>query len=285
MAALLLSLPRLAPRLGAPLAMAPLPPSPLLASIEQPLSSLPALPFPPDAFATLQQAFASPIQFPVLYLGFVAYVGEVFAELLDVARPTSVALTAFSALLAVMMGLLLGDRSDFTESTRLDREIDALLVSEMPEEVARQWDEGRVVACDSRTFYEKENIPRVSAGLWLELVCCVALDFGGLGSYFFSRVGEFSDLLYAGELCYIDFTPCQVTLSLNSFSAINAFVINLFFDWPGWAVFAFWEEVLPFTDIIPSATLGWIFVVTPLHRSVMLKAILVHAQKSSTRRN
>ena len=41
---------------------------------------------------------------------------------------------------------------------------------------------------------------------------------------------------------------------------LNAFVIELFFDWPALALLAFWEELLPFTDILPTATAGWLIV-------------------------
>ena len=46
------------------------------------------------------------------------------------------------------------------------------------------------------------------------------------------------------------------------FAVLNAFVIELLFDWPELAAFAFWEELLPFSDFLPTATIGWALVVT-----------------------
>jgi hypothetical protein len=36
--------------------------------------------------------------------------------------------------------------------------------------------------------------------------------------------------------------------------------VTLVLDWPLLAAFAFWEEVLPLTDVLPSATVGWLLV-------------------------
>ena len=44
------------------------------------------------------------------------------------------------------------------------------------------------------------------------------------------------------------------------FAVFYAFVIELFFDWPILAVFALWEEALPLSDFVPTATIGWVLV-------------------------
>lgn len=72
------------------------------------------------------------------------------------------------------------------------------------------------------------------------LVLCVALDLVGYFTYAIPVLGEFGDLLWApisGLLFY-----------------------KLFGGWKGalGGVFAFTEEILPFTDFIPSFTIGWL---------------------------
>ena len=74
----------------------------------------------------------------------------------------------------------------------------------------------------------------------MELLLCVGLDAAGAASLFYPVGGELADV---------------------GFALLYAFLIELFFDWPQLALFAFWEEALPFTDFIPSATIGWLLVV------------------------
>jgi hypothetical protein len=81
----------------------------------------------------------------------------------------------------------------------------------------------------------------VSAGLWVELLACVGLDAAGEASLFYP-VGELADAGWA---------------------FFSALVVELFFDWPQLALVALWEELLPFTDALPTATIGW-FLVTVL---------------------
>jgi hypothetical protein len=79
----------------------------------------------------------------------------------------------------------------------------------------------------------------VTAILWLQLVLCIAIDAAGDASLFYP-IGEFWDI---------------------PFAVFSALVIELFFGWPALAIVAFWEELLPLTDILPTATLGWLLVV------------------------
>ena len=51
-------------------------------------------------------------------------------------------------------------------------------------------------------------------------------------------------------------------LCTTVYNVSPAFVIELLFDWPELAAFAFWEELLPFSDFLPTATIGWALVVT-----------------------
>ena len=79
----------------------------------------------------------------------------------------------------------------------------------------------------------------ISAVLWAELIICVLVDACGDASLFYP-IGEAFDLV---------------------FGFVSALVIELIFDWPALALFGLWEELLPFTDVIPTATIGWILVV------------------------
>lgn len=72
------------------------------------------------------------------------------------------------------------------------------------------------------------------------LILCLALDAIGYFTYAIPFLGEFGDILWApvsGLLFY-----------------------KLFGGWKGalGGFFSFAEEILPFTDFVPSFTLGWI---------------------------
>lgn len=72
------------------------------------------------------------------------------------------------------------------------------------------------------------------------LLLCLLLDAVGYFSYAVPALGEFSDLIWApisGLLFY-----------------------QLFGGWKGalGGMFSFAEEILPFTDFIPSFTIGWV---------------------------
>ena len=90
----------------------------------------------------------------------------------------------------------------------------------------------------------------VSPGLWLELILCVLLDAAGDASLFYPLNGGDESLFYhLNEVTDV------------GFAFTYAFAIELFFDWPALALLAFWEELLPFVDIVPTATFGWFLVV------------------------
>ncbi|CAN5770217.1 hypothetical protein BH11BAC3_BH11BAC3_04920 [soil metagenome] len=78
----------------------------------------------------------------------------------------------------------------------------------------------------------KVTLPRI----WL----CIILDLIGMSSFFFPLLGEFSDLIWA---------------------PLSALIFNYLFGGKlgkiG-GVLSFLEEILPFTDIIPSFTIGWL---------------------------
>lgn len=92
-------------------------------------------------------------------------------------------------------------------------------------EQAQLWDRGvpsDLLADASRGPAGKKGQRRLSVGVWLELILCVVLDVAGFASYFFPRLGEFSDL---------------------GFSFVSAFILEIVFGWPELAIFNFWEEV------------------------------------------
>lgn len=72
------------------------------------------------------------------------------------------------------------------------------------------------------------------------LILCLALDAIGYFTYAIPLLGEFGDLVWAPVSGIIFY--------------------RLFGGWKGalGGVFSFVEEVLPFTDFIPTFTIGWI---------------------------
>lgn len=70
------------------------------------------------------------------------------------------------------------------------------------------------------------------------LYLSLAIDALGMLSYLIPGIGEWTDI---------------------GMAAITAFAIYKNYGSIGWASFGFIEEILPFTDAIPSATLAWIF--------------------------
>eukprot|EP00927_Polykrikos_kofoidii_P043787 TRINITY_DN37885_c0_g1_i1.p1 TRINITY_DN37885_c0_g1~~TRINITY_DN37885_c0_g1_i1.p1 ORF type:complete len:425 (+),score=76.00 TRINITY_DN37885_c0_g1_i1:50-1276(+) len=75
-----------------------------------------------------------------------------------------------------------------------------------------------------------------SAKQFAKLVACLGLDFFGNATYLLPGLGESGDLAYA---------PAQ------------AVALKMLFDANGIMVLGLVEELLPFTDIMPTATLAW----------------------------
>ena len=167
-----------------------------------------------------------------------------------------------AAVLALCVGLIFGDRSSPTQVFNELQDANTFR-EELSEAASAAWDRGetdltaigtsrgsrfaRAQEADeqgarSSIFGEaSRNLARpVSAGLWLELLLCVLLDAAGNASLFVpDSYGELSDIVSASAI---------------------AFFINLLFDWPALAAFAFWEELLPYTDIVPTCTVGWTMI-------------------------
>ncbi|KAG5190918.1 hypothetical protein JKP88DRAFT_137771, partial [Tribonema minus] len=74
---------------------------------------------------------------------------------------------------------------------------------------------------------------------WLRLLVCLLIDAGGDSSYALpGPLGNLSDLLYA---------------------PLEAFILSKVFPGSGRvAGLGFLEEILPFTDALPTATIAWV---------------------------
>lgn len=70
-----------------------------------------------------------------------------------------------------------------------------------------------------------------------KLVSAIVIDVFGYFSFAMPFIGEVSDLIWA---------------------PISAVLIFLLFQDPFLSVVGFGEEALPFTDIVPSATIAWL---------------------------
>ena len=92
---------------------------------------------------------------------------------------------------------------------------------------------------------------QISPGQWAKLGLCVALDLAGDASAALPFVGEFTDAAYA---------PLEGALLVALFKS------NLL------AGFGFLEEILPFTDVVPTFSIGWalqnLWPTTPLAKGL-----------------
>lgn len=77
----------------------------------------------------------------------------------------------------------------------------------------------------------------ISGEAWLQLLFCLALDFGGDLSFTLPGVGEVEDLAWA---------------------PLSAFLLKAIFGSNSLATIDFVKEILPGTDIIPVASLAWL---------------------------
>mmetsp|Transcript_65387 Transcript_65387/g.108654 ORF Transcript_65387/g.108654 Transcript_65387/m.108654 type:complete len:297 (+) Transcript_65387:92-982(+) len=160
---------------------------------------------------------------------------------------------------AIVLGLLLGDRSRRAAAIMSKRNMLEGLRTEMTAEQAEEWDRGGAfpwsltspVANDSDEPAKQDaRLQPLSARRWLELALCAILDMAGIASFYYP-FGEVSDV---------------------AFALFYAATIEAFFNWPLMAAVGFWEEVIPFTDFFPTATLTWLLVVTGFRRRLISTA-------------
>jgi hypothetical protein len=77
------------------------------------------------------------------------------------------------------------------------------------------------------------------AGIWQRLLVSLLIDLIGSSSYLLPLVGEGADIAWA---------PVQTILIMAMYDKTS----------PNLKYVSFVEEILPFTDIVPSATIGWL---------------------------
>ena len=177
---------------------------------------------------------------------------EVTNVLLLELRVAGVGLLLGAALIAAAVGLVLGDRSGAAPG-RAGTPAGGFLRTELSPEEAAAWDVGGSAGLDEQrraapsALWEDEPASQqggqgegISAARWLQLLACVGLDAAGDLSLFYP-IGELADV---------------------GFAALIALAINAAFEWPSLAVLAFVEELLPLTDVLPTATIGWLLVVS-----------------------
>eukprot|EP00546_Thalassionema_frauenfeldii_P017006 CAMPEP_0178902152 /NCGR_PEP_ID=MMETSP0786-20121207/4448_1 /TAXON_ID=186022 /ORGANISM="Thalassionema frauenfeldii, Strain CCMP 1798" /LENGTH=122 /DNA_ID=CAMNT_0020573391 /DNA_START=389 /DNA_END=757 /DNA_ORIENTATION=+ len=87
---------------------------------------------------------------------------------------------------------------------------------------------------------------------WAKLGGCVAMDLAGDASELIPFLGEFTDVAFA---------PAEAAM------------LQLLFKSPLISAFGFAEEILPFTDVVPTFTMSWIlstlFPTTPLAKNLL----------------
>lgn len=70
------------------------------------------------------------------------------------------------------------------------------------------------------------------------LYLSLTIDVLGMLSYLIPAIGEWTDIIMA---------------------LVTAVAIFKSYHSVGWAAFGFLEEIIPFTDVIPSATMTWVY--------------------------
>ena len=85
--------------------------------------------------------------------------------------------------------------------------------------------------------YTEKKLQSLGPEVWGKLVVCLVIDGLGDSSFLFPGLGELSDAAYA---------------------PLEAFLLNQLFRSNAIASLGFIEEALPFTDILPTATLAWV---------------------------
>jgi hypothetical protein len=71
------------------------------------------------------------------------------------------------------------------------------------------------------------------------LLFCIAMDAAGMLTFFFPAIGEWGDMAWA---------PISAYIFRNAFGGLGGLVGG---------AFSFIEELLPFSDIIPTFTIAW----------------------------
>lgn len=103
----------------------------------------------------------------------------------------------------------------------------------------RREQERKAMARASKAASEaaQRKVESIPPEAWAKLVVCLVIDGLGDSSFLFPGLGELSDAAYA---------------------PLEAFLLNQLFRSNAIASLGFIEEALPFTDVLPTATLAWV---------------------------
>lgn len=103
----------------------------------------------------------------------------------------------------------------------------------------RREQERKAMARASKAASEaaQRKVESIPPEAWAKLVVCLVIDGLGDSSFFLPGLGELSDFAYA---------------------PLEAFLLNQLFRSNAIASLGFIEEALPFTDVLPTATLAWV---------------------------
>ena len=81
--------------------------------------------------------------------------------------------------------------------------------------------------------------PPLEPQVFMKLVSSIVIDIIGVSTFAVPGVGELLDVMWA---------------------PVSGFIINQVYGSPGFAFMGFAEEILPFTDILPTATIAWFWL-------------------------
>lgn len=109
--------------------------------------------------------------------------------------------------------------------------------------------------------YSTKQIPVSESKPLPNLALCIILDIIGMASFSIPFIGEFSDVIWA---------PLSGLIYFRLFGG----KMGVF-----GGMFSFLEELIPFTDIIPTFTLSWLIRKRNLQKEVKpLQTIVIHAK-------
>jgi hypothetical protein len=197
-------------------------------SVDRAVSKLPKLPLPDAKYLLVPAApFAAvvvvtaPVIIGILVIG------------LPVFLPLAVVAGSFlAAVLVVAMGLY--------GSTQTGRsQIGGMLAPVAQTVLSTPSGQTMVYQTGPRPTPVKVTRAVLPAGMWQRLLVSLLVDLIGSSSYLLPLVGEGADIIWA---------PVQTILIMAMYDKTS----------PNLKYVSFVEEILPFTDIVPSATIGWL---------------------------
>jgi len=126
----------------------------------------------------------------------------------------------------------------------------------------RQEQERKVIAKAAQAASQaaQRKVESIPPNAWAKLAVCVLIDALGDSSFLIPGLGELSDGLYA---------------------PLEAFLLGQLFQSNAVSGIGFVEEALPFTDVLPTATLAW--VVENFFSETGVAKVLGLAQKDTTK--